>query len=455
MKFLHTGDWHMNDALGRVDRTEDIFRSIEAVAGYLEEHQVDVLLVAGDLFSERSRPEQTRAAIERLNAMFGPFLKRGGTMVAIPGNHDSEIFFDTLRNALALVAPAGTSVNGVNAGGSLYLCARPRLITLSGPAPSGNEEVRVQIAMLPYPTSRCYLDGARAAYSSIEEKHRVIQDAFTGTLEKMRAGVDPSFPSILLSHVHVRGVATHTLYRVSEVEDVVFDPSDIPTNWAYVAYGHIHKAQEVLVGAPHVRYCGSAERLDFAERDDEKSCALFEIGPSGLVGEVQLLPLPTSTMHRVVINDARVDLPKLKQLYPDHATALVQYELHWQPGRDSRDEIARQVNEIFPRWYAREFKAADRVDVKGLARESVDLHDVAGNVRRYLDTQLVAAPSRDEVIKLAEEFLAARGDTSPANVTAEHRQVLADGGEAEAPAALEVGEQVLAPVGAPADEVAV
>ena len=56
MKILHTGDWHMNDVLGRVDRTEDIFRCIEKIAPYLDERAVDVLLVAGDLFSERSRP---------------------------------------------------------------------------------------------------------------------------------------------------------------------------------------------------------------------------------------------------------------------------------------------------------------------------------------------------------------------------------------------------------------
>jgi exonuclease SbcD len=406
MKILHTGDWHMNDVLGRVDRTEDIFRSIEKIASYLDEHAVDVLLVAGDLFSERSRPEQTRAAIERLNRLFEPFLRRGGTMVAIPGNHDSEVFFDTLRNALALVAPAGARVEGANSNGSLYLSARGRLITLAAPREG---DTKLQIAMLPYPTARAYLENARSSYATIEDKHRAIQDAFTKTLQQMRATVDASLPSILLSHVHVRGVQTHTLYRVSEVEDVVFDPSDIPTNWAYVAYGHIHKPQEAIAGAKHVRYCGSVERLDFAERADEKSCVLFEVDASGLVGEIELLPLPSSTLLRVEIENPQRDIPKLKEKFPEHETALVQYALHWLPGRDNRDDLARHVQDIFPRWYAREFVQLDAGKGKKQAREVIDLRDVTGTVRAFLQEQLQDDPRREAVLELAESYLAQRG----------------------------------------------
>src|SRR5690349_10805469 len=57
MKILHTADWHLGDRLGRIDRTEDLRRAVERVARYCGEHQVDVLLVAGDLFSELARPD--------------------------------------------------------------------------------------------------------------------------------------------------------------------------------------------------------------------------------------------------------------------------------------------------------------------------------------------------------------------------------------------------------------
>src|SRR4051794_32729356 len=63
MKLLHTADWHLGDRLGRIDRTDDLRRSVERVAGYCESERVDVLLVAGDLFSELARPDGLRDAV--------------------------------------------------------------------------------------------------------------------------------------------------------------------------------------------------------------------------------------------------------------------------------------------------------------------------------------------------------------------------------------------------------
>ena len=55
MKLLHTADWHLNDKLYRQDRTDDLRVRVERVAELCEEHAVDVLLVAGDLFSDQAR----------------------------------------------------------------------------------------------------------------------------------------------------------------------------------------------------------------------------------------------------------------------------------------------------------------------------------------------------------------------------------------------------------------
>ena len=51
MRILHTADWHLGDRLGRIDRTADLRTAVERVAAHCQEHRVDVLLVAGDLFS--------------------------------------------------------------------------------------------------------------------------------------------------------------------------------------------------------------------------------------------------------------------------------------------------------------------------------------------------------------------------------------------------------------------
>ena len=62
MRILHTADWHLEDRLGRLDRTADIRKAVEQIAGYCDEHEVEVLLIAGDLFCERSLPQERTTA---------------------------------------------------------------------------------------------------------------------------------------------------------------------------------------------------------------------------------------------------------------------------------------------------------------------------------------------------------------------------------------------------------
>jgi hypothetical protein len=42
MRILHTADWHLADRLGRIDRTDDLRRAVERVAGYYAEEKVGV-----------------------------------------------------------------------------------------------------------------------------------------------------------------------------------------------------------------------------------------------------------------------------------------------------------------------------------------------------------------------------------------------------------------------------
>ena len=58
MKIIHTADWHLCDRLGRIDRTADLKARVERVAELCEQHAADVLLVAGDLFSEQASLDQ-------------------------------------------------------------------------------------------------------------------------------------------------------------------------------------------------------------------------------------------------------------------------------------------------------------------------------------------------------------------------------------------------------------
>jgi exonuclease SbcD len=352
MRILHTADWHLGDRLGRQDRTDDLRRAVERVAGLCTENRVDVLLVAGDLFSELAGPDGLREAVRHLQETFAGFLREGGAILTLTGNHDKESFCQTLRHAMSLAAPtAGRFGEGVSPG-RLYLATGPTLLRL-GDRDSGRE---VQFVLMPYPTPTRYLtEESDQRYQGIDERNRALMAAYTARLNAIQADprFDTSLQTVLSAHVAVRGSELPTLFRLTEQEDVVFSDADLPTGFAYVALGHIHKAQ-ALGGQPHVRYSGSVERLDLGEKDDAKGVVLLDLGPDGLRGEPEVIPMDAARVYEVRIENPSEEISKLRQEHPDATRDLVRLVVAYTAGVDNREEMLRELEEIFPRWYDRE-----------------------------------------------------------------------------------------------------
>jgi exonuclease SbcD len=401
MRILHTADWHLNDRLGPVKRQSDIVARLEEIARYLDEQQVNVMIVAGDMFSQYTRLDELQVVMGDVNRVFKPFLLRGGTIIAISGNHDNESLFNLLRFALDLADPLDPQKPGPRPSGRLYLAAQPTYLLLEDP-----EGQQVQFALMPYPTSARYLKDEKTRYGSLDEKNRLLHQALIRKLRQFQEQmIDPRLPSVLVAHAHVRGSQLHNLYHISEREDVIFEPGDIPTHWAYVAYGHIHKPQ-TLPGTTHVRYAGSIERLDYAERDDNKSVILVEIGPSGRMCEPECLPLSATPIYYVEILDPKTEMGSLRDRYPNADRALVSYRLVYKPGEDNRDEICDELEAIFPRWYKREIVPEGTTLIQESIGPTTPARDVPGTVLDYLQKRLADHPDRDDLLALTDQLLA-------------------------------------------------
>jgi exonuclease SbcD len=405
MKILHTADWHLGDRLGRIDRTADLRRAVERVAALAERERVDVLLMAGDLFSELSRPDGLRDSIAHLQDVFTPFLVGGGTIVAVTGNHDNEVFCQTLRHAMTLAAPGGRR-GGLVPPGRVYLADGPALLRLAG-----RDGAQVQFLLMPYPTPPCYLEGAAQQYGNLEEKNRALQGAYTARLQQLLQdpqAYDPALPAVLAAHIHLQGGKLPSLFRMSERESIVFSEHDVPAGLAYVALGHIHNPQCPLPGHRHVRYSGSIERLDLGERADDKSVTLVEVGPEGLRGEPAVLPLEATPMYDLDIAKPQEELPRLRERFPDADRALVRYRLVWTAGVDNREAILKELDAIFPRWYEREVREANALGPTLVAPDAAPVHRSFGEtVRDYLQTELMNHPDteREALLRLAEALL--------------------------------------------------
>lgn len=405
MKILHTADWHLGDRLGRIDRTEDLRRAVERVAEHCEREHVDVLLVAGDLFSELARPDALRDTIRHWQDVFHRFLHGGGTILTLTGNHDNESFCRTLTHAMNLAAPLPSDPGAVVPTGRLYLATEPTLLRL----PDHAHDSLVQFLLLPYPTPARYLrDETTQRYTSVEEKNRQLQTACLQAMQALRQHdrFDASLPAVLSAHVHVRGANFGaSLFRLSEEDDVILDEAALSSGFAYVALGHIHRAQAIN-GQAQIRYSGSIEKMDLGESHDAKGVVVVDIGRDGRRGDPELLPLPATNIYEVQVRNPSAEIPQLRVDYAGAQNDLVNIHLTYTAGVDNLEDTLRQLEEIFPRWYNRDWTETSMLG-PSLSGEGSRAKSFAETVREYLDQELMnhSEEEREAIFARAEQLI--------------------------------------------------
>ena len=388
MRFLHTGDWHLGARLGNQDRLPDQLGRLEEVCRYLDEKEVDVLLVAGDVFDEH-RSESLARIIARLARLLKPRIEAGMWAVFIAGNHDREHIFPLIRGLQDLVAAEGSP--------RVVFTERPVLVPVT--ARSGEQ---VQLMLLPYPTPTRYdlADPPKAGWPSPDAKRQRLAEALRERIGELsrEARLMPGVPVVLCGHFLVRGVR-EGFYQLSEQEDVPVEPADLPA-YAYIALGHIHKPQ--TVGAPHIRYCGSLERMDRGEADDRKMVLLADVGRSGLRDLTELPLNATPFAHVNAASEDDLERAAKELLEPERT--LVSLSLDLSPDEPVGPLLAR-ARALLPRlWAPPEIRLQETAAPP--APPGIDRRDVAGTVRSYLREALADDADRDELLRLAEELLA-------------------------------------------------
>ena len=403
MKIIHTADWHLGSLLKRVDRGEDLRRAVDRVFRYCEEHEVDVLLIAGDLFDSVHRPEEICRAVDHLKDTARPFLQAGGTILALTGNHDGEIFCETLGHAQSLADPASICHGDALARGRFYLTTRPTFVRLADR--HGQE---VQFVLMTYPTASRYLDGVLTPYGpGAESKNRRLLEGFRDLLARMKANphFDPGLHSVLAAHLYLTGTTLPSGHVIDEEDGIVLPPEDLGAGWAYVALGHVHKPQ-AIGDVEHVRYSGSIERLKIDEMGDDKGVVLVEIGPEGRRGSPRSLPLEATPFLDLVIHRPSEQMAGLRAAHPDASRTLVKCQVNYTAGVDDCDRIRDELFALFPRCYAPTFVEANvGSPVLPMPDQEPTSNDVRTIVLDYLRSQLGDREDAGAVLAAAETLI--------------------------------------------------
>lgn len=278
MRIIHTSDWHLGQYFFTKSRAAEHQQFLTWLIEQIKLHQVDAMIVAGDIFDTGSPPSYAR---ELYNQFVVSLQQTGCQLVILSGNHDSVSVLNETSSLLAYlntdVVTSGATPHVItlkNAQGQpgALLCAipflRPRDIQLSVAGQSSEEkQLSLQTAIRDY---------YQASYQLAEQQRQTM-------------GLD--IPIIATGHLTVVGAdltdSVRDIYigTLDAFPSAAFPPAD------YIALGHIHRPQ-VIGQQQHIRYSGSPIALSFDEANQQKSVCLVEFDGREL-SQIHQLAIPT------------------------------------------------------------------------------------------------------------------------------------------------------------------
>ncbi|MCB9452303.1 MAG: exonuclease SbcCD subunit D [Anaerolineaceae bacterium] len=271
IRVLHFADTHIGmENYGKTDpqtglssRVVDFLRRMDEMIDYAREHEVDLVIFAGDAFKTRSpNPTYQREFAHRVRD-----LSELAPTVLLVGNHDLP---PTVLKASSIEIYQTLSVPNVLVAADYEVHV---IETRRGP---------VAVGTAPYPIRSRLLEERTAAGMTIAETDVLLQDRLTEIIESLAQTAETyDMPRLLTGHFTVSGAVTGSERSIMLGRDVAVGLASLADpRWDYVALGHIHKHQNLTrrqKKVPPVVYSGSMERIDFGEEGDPKGFCWVEL----------------------------------------------------------------------------------------------------------------------------------------------------------------------------------
>lgn len=273
MKILHTSDWHLGKNLEGYSRLAEQEKFLEELNQIVEEQEIDLILVAGDIYDTSNPP----AKAERLFYNSVKKLSANGErpVIIIAGNHDNP---DRLVAASPLAYDHG-----------VILLGKPKSSIETGKYGSfqvvdsgeGFLEIEVKgekvvILTLPYPSEQRLNE---LLSEEIEEEARRksyserIGEIFSDLSKKYREDTI----NLATSHLFVMGGEEVGSERPIQLGgSLTVDANHLPQKADYVALGHLHKPQKV-VGSGNLKAYYSGSPIEYSKKEIHYSKSVYVV----------------------------------------------------------------------------------------------------------------------------------------------------------------------------------
>ena len=403
---LHFSDLHIGmENYGRLDpatgingRVLDFLRRFDKLINYGLEHEVDLVVFAGDAYKRRSpNPTYQRAFARRVKRL----ADAGVPVVLLVGNHDLPAM---VQKASSVDIFRTLDVSNVVVGRDERV---HRIETRRGP---------VQVATVPYPVRQRLLTHDDYRGLSIEQLDEALQRIVTANIRALAQQLDPDVPAVLTAHLTVSGATFGSERSVMIGRDAVILKSALADPaWDYVALGHVHKHQSLNDGSyPPVVYAGSLERIDFGEEGQPKGFCWVELAQGETTWEfVEVDARPFVTV-RADVREALNPLMALQQAADAHdlrgavVRLIVRMRADQEPLVRDRDVRALLSDAYFVAGIVREVEREARVRLGSLAPEEMTDHEL---LAKYLETKNTVTERTKVLLECAEGIFA--GEREP------------------------------------------
>ncbi|HUO47000.1 MAG TPA: exonuclease SbcCD subunit D [Acidimicrobiia bacterium] len=318
MKILHTADWHVGRTIRGRSREDEHRQVLAEIAAIAAGEEVDLVLVAGDIFDTASPAPGSEEIVYR--ALLD--LAQVAPVIMVAGNHDHPGRLRAVSPLLELGrVRVGSSVQRPHEGGVISVPGLP-----------------VRVAMVPFVTKRGIVRVEQIMSLESSELIGEYADRVARIIEALCSGMTPDAVNILMGHLMVMGGATGGGERQAHLFDYGVPALAFPGDLSYVALGHLHRPQRIAAPAP-IWYSGSPLQLDFGEEEDRKSVLLIEGEPS----------LPVRVESRALTSGKRLrtlrgTLAQLESMVGDVGEAFLRVELE----EKGRVGLADDVRAMMP-----------------------------------------------------------------------------------------------------------
>ena len=278
MRILHTADWHIGQRLHERSRLDEHKQFLDWLLETIHEHQVDLLLVSGDIFDTSLPSAEATNLYYRFLYRF--YDETDAYAVLTAGNHDSPRHLEAPREFLEM--------------GRIYvvgLADEPAKCVFTFP----RNNPRLAVAAVPFFSES---DLRHLSYETEAERSERYRERFKAFYADCVAAMPAEFPKILMGHLFVQGGKVMDSERNVQIGGATATHADdFPKDVSYVALGHLHRPQTIRSADYPVRYSGSPIPLRFNEANYRKKVYLLELADDS-----------------TLIRDEEIEIPVFKEL---------------------------------------------------------------------------------------------------------------------------------------------